>query len=396
MSFLKQAYALEQEVLEEVTDVDGDEFLDTIEQASNTRFEAETVGEEVERAIAVHDEIENQNETLAQIVEEKGEITPEVAAMAEVARRTAAASLGLNPEQEGQELVDAEGLESMVAGNAVASLETAKEQANSLWEKIKQLWNVFVEKVSEFWNWLVKLFDTYDRRCKALVDKLKAMDNSTFVKRFDEINTKLADEGIAAIDNEDVKGFMKSDITKFVQKGNLANIAATSDQAFKILDNINNKIDQCSKKALTDKDGDFGKYLNELLEPEQGLNVGNTAHTFVVENGTVVYHYNPVLENFTGGLSFSKDTLMKCLLNANKARVSLRKYAENSFKRYKAAKAEVSNSKLAQDPAHSKTLKDILKARKSIFKGEMKVTQRLTEMLKAYVRLATAIVNTTE
>ena len=396
MSFLKQAYALEQEVLEEVTDVDGDEFLDTVEQASNTRFEAETVGEEVERAIAVHDEIENQNETLAQIVEEKGEITPEVAAMTEVARRTAAAGLGLNPEQEGKELVDAEGLESMVTGNAVASLETAKEQTNSLWEKIKQLWNVFVEKVSELWNWLVKLFDTYDRRCKALVDKLKAMDNATFVKRLDEINTKLADEGIAAIDNEDVKGFMKSDITKFVQKGNLADIAATSDQAFRILDDINNKIDQCSKKALTDKDGDFGKYLNELLEPEQGLNVGNTAHTFVVENGTVVYHYNPVLENFAAGLSFSKDTLMKCLLNANKARVSLRKYAENSFKRYKAAKAEVSNSKLANDPVHSKTLKDILKARKSIFKGEMKVTQRLTEMLKAYVRLATAIVNTTE
>ena len=396
MSFLKQAYALEQEVLEEVTDVDGDEFLDTVEQASNARFEAETINEEVERAIAVHDEIENQNETLAQIVEEKGEITPEVAAMTEVARRTAAAGLGLNPEQEGQELVDAEGLESMVAGNAVASLETAKEQANSLWEKIKQLWNVFVEKVSEFWNWLVKLFDTYDRRCKALADKLKAMDNATFVRRFDEINTKLADEGIAAIDNEDHKGFMKSDITKFVQKGNLANIAATSDQAFRILDDINNKIDQCSKKALADEDGDFGKYLNELLEPEQGLNVGNTSHTFVLENGTVVYHYKPALENFTGQLMFSKDTLMKCLLNAGKAHVSLRKYAENSFKRYKAAKAEVSNSKLAKDPVHSQTLKDILKARKSIFKGEMKVTQRLTEMLKAYVRLATAIVNTTE
>ena len=396
MSFLKQAYALEQEVLEEVTDVDGDEFLDTVEQASNARFEAEAINEEVERAIAVHDEIENQNETLAQIVEEKGEITPEVAAMTEVARRTAAAGLGLDPEQEGQELVNAEGLESMVAGNAVAAMETVKEQANNLWEKIKQLWNVFIEKVSEFWNWLVKLFDTYDRRCKALVEKLRHIDNNTFLKRLDNINSKLADEGVTALNNDDLKSFMKSDITKFVQKGNLANIAATSDQAFRILDNINNKIDQCSKKALTDKDGDFSKYLNELLEPEQGLNIGNTAHTFVLENGTVVYHYNPVLENFTGKLIFSKETLMKCLLNANKARVSLRKYAENSFKRYKAAKAEVSNSKLAKDPVHSQTLKDILKARKSIFKGEMKVTQRLTEMLKAYVRLTTAIVNTTE
>lgn len=396
MSFLKQAYALEQEVLEEVTDIDGDEFLDTVEQASNARFEAETINEEVERAIAVHDEIENQNETLAQIVEENGEITPEVAAMTEAARRTAAASLGLDPDAEGKELVDAEGLESMVAGKAIVALEEAEKQANGLWEKIKQLWNVFIEKVSEFWNWLVKLFDTYDRRCKALVEKLKVMDSSTFIKRFDEFNTKLADEGLAAMDNEDVKGFIKTDITKFVQNGKLADIASTSDQAFRILDDINNKIDQCSKKALTDKDGDFGKYLNELLEPKQGLNVGNTAHTFVLENGTVVYHYNPFLENFTGQLMFSKDTLMKCLLNAGKARVSLRKYAENSFKRYKAAKAEVSNSKLAKDPVHSQTLKDILKARKSIFKGEMKVTQRLTEMLKAYVRLATAIVNTTE
>lgn len=48
MSFLKQAYALEQEVLEEVTDIDGDDFLDTVEQVSKARFEAETINEEVE------------------------------------------------------------------------------------------------------------------------------------------------------------------------------------------------------------------------------------------------------------------------------------------------------------------------------------------------------------
>ena len=266
MSFLKQAYALEQEVLEEVTDVDGDEFLDTVEQASNARFEAETINEEVERAIAVHDEIENQNETLAQIVEEKGEITPEVAAMTEVARRTAAASLGLNPEQEGKELVDAEGLESMVAGNAVASMETAKEQANSLWEKIKQLWNVFVEKVSEFWNWLVKLFDTYDRRCKALANKLKAMDNATFTERLRKINAKLVDESNEQIINQDLKGFMKNDITKFVGNGHLLDIVKSAAESFKFLDYINNIVDNCSKKSLSDKDGNFGKYLSESLQ----------------------------------------------------------------------------------------------------------------------------------
>ena len=396
MSFLKQAYALEQEVLEEVTDVDGDEFLDTVEQASNARFEAETINEEVERAIAVHDEIENQNETLAQIVEEKGEITPEVAAMTEVARRTAAASLGLNPEQEGKELVDAEGLESMVAGNAVASMETAKEQASSLWEKIKQLWNVFVEKVSDFWNWLVKLFDTYDRRCKALANKLKAMDNTTFTERLRKINAKLVDESNEQIINQDLKGFMKNDITKFVGNGHLLDIVKSAAESFKFLDYINNIVDNCSKKSLSDKDGNFGKYLSESLQTEQGVTLANTAHGFILENNTLVYEYSPYLDKVEAELKFGKDELMNNLLKADKARVSLRKYAENSFKRYKAAKAEVADSKLANDPTHSQTLKDILKARKSIFKGEMKVTQRLTDVLKGYVKIATAIVNTTE
>ena len=396
MSFLKQAYALEQEVLEEVTDVDGDEFLDTVEQASNARFEAETINEEVERAIAVHDEIENQNETLAQIVEEKGEITPEVAAMTEVARRTAAAGLGLDPEQEGQELVDAEGLESMVAGNAVASMETAKEQANSLWEKIKQLWNVFVEKVSEFWNWLVKLFDTYDRRCKALANKLKAMDNATFTERLRKINAKLVDESNEQIINQDLKGFMKNDITKFVGNGHLLDIVKSAAESFKFLDYINNIVDNCSKKSLSDKDGNFGKYLSESLQTEQGVTVANTAHGFILENNTLVYEYSPYLDKVVAELKFGKDELMNNLLKADKARVSLRKYAENSFKRYKAAKAEVADSKLANDPTHSQTLKDILKARKSIFKGEMKITQRLTDVLKGYVKIATAIVNTNE
>ena len=396
MSFLKQAYALEQEVLEEVTDVDGDEFLDTVEQASNARFEAETINEEVERAIAVHDEIENQNETLAQIVEEKGGITPEVAAMTEVARRTAAAGLGLNPEQEGQELVDAEGLESMVAGNAVASLETAKEQANSLWELIKQLWNVFVEKVSEFWNWLVKLFDTYDRRCKALANKLKAMDNATFTERLRKINAKLVDESNEQIINQDLKGFMKNDITKFVGNGHLLDIVKSAAESFKFLDYINNIVDNCSKKSLSDKDGNFGKYLSESLQTEQGVTVANTAHGFILENNTLVYEYSPYLDKVEAELKFGKDELMNNLLKADKARVTLRKYAENSFKRYKTAKAEVADSKLANDPTHSQTLKDILKARKSIFKGEMKITQRLTDVLKGYVKIATAIVNTNE
>ena len=128
-SFLKQAYALEQEVVEEITEVDGDELIETVEETEAARQESEALGSEVERAIAVHDELENQNDTLAEIVEEKGEVTPEVAAVVEVARRTAAAGLGLDPEAEGEELVDAAGLESMVADKNMISLEESKDVA---------------------------------------------------------------------------------------------------------------------------------------------------------------------------------------------------------------------------------------------------------------------------
>lgn len=403
MSFLKQAYALEQEVLEEVTDIDGDDFLDTVEQASNARFEAETITEEVERAIAVHDEIENQNETLTQIVEEKGEITPEVAAMTEVARRTAAAGLGLDPEQEGQELVNAEGLESMVAGNAVASMEAAKEQSKSLWEKIKQLWNVFVEKVYSFWNWLVKLFDGYGRRCKALANKLKAMDKETFEFNRNLINNQLTTSWNKIVkengtDNSyNGKQFTKTELSMVIEGGKLIDVKRFTENVFKLLSEVNKEVDEATKEALKGEELEFGKILSSKFK-STGINTANVHYVFDIKDNAIVFDTNNDFSNFQNSyhFNFSKEELITILLQADKIKTTLRNYSVESFKRYKVAKDQLNNSVLSKDQKYNSLLKDILKSRKSVFSGEMGITRRLTIVMKFYVKMATQITTVTK
>ena len=403
MSFLKQAYALEQEVVEEVTEVDGDDFLDTTEQAAEARYQAEVVGEEVERAIVVHDEIENQNEILEEIIREKGEITPEVAAMTEIARRTAAAGLGLNPDEEGKELVDSAGLESMVSGDAVLSMEAAKEQSNSLWEKIKQLWNVFIEKVSDFWNWLVKLFDTYDRRCKIMINKIKAMDAETFDAKVTKINNRLTTSWNKTVKENGIdesyngKAYTKTELSMVIDGGGLIDIKRFSDDAFKILGEVNKDLDECTKEALKGQELDFGKILSSRFKTT-GINTVNVHYILGVKDSAIVYDTDNDYSNFQNSyhFNFERGHLITVLMQATKVKTMLRNYSAESFKRYKTAKDQLNNSALSKDQKYNGLLKDILKSRKSVFSCEMGITRRLTTVMKFYLKLATEITNTAE
>lgn len=403
MSFLKQAYALEQEVLEEVTDVDGDDFLDTTEQATAARYQVETVGEEIERAIIVHDEIENQNETLEEIIKEKGEITPEVAAMTEVARRTAAAGLGLNPDEEGKELVDSAGLESMVSGAVVLSMEAAKEQSKSLWEKIKQLWNVFVEKVYSFWNWLVKLFDGYGRRCKALANKLRTMDKETFNANLIQINNQLTASWNKTVKENGIdnsyngREFTKTELSMVIDGGKLIDVKQFTEKAFKLLGEVNKEVDESTKEALKGEELEFGKILSSRFKTT-AINTANVHYVFGVKDNAIVFDTDNDFSNFQNSyhFSFSKEELMTILLQADKIKTTLRNYSAESFKRYKAAKDQLNNSVLSKDQKYNGLLKDILKSRKSVFSGEMGITRRLTTVMKFYVKVATQITTITK
>ena len=398
MSFLKQAYALEQEVVEEVTEVDGDDFLDTTEQATDARYQAETVGEEIERAIAVHDEIENQNDTLEEIIKVNGEITPEVAAMAEVARRTAAVGLGLNPDEEGKELVDSTGLESMVSGTAVLSMEAAKEQSKSLWEKIKQLWNVFIEKVSSFWNWLVKLFDSYGRRCKALAKQIETMNKEIFNVSVTRINNQLTQAWNKTVKENGIdnsyngKEFTKTELSMVIDGGKLFDVKRFSADAFKVLNDVNKDLEESTKEALKGQELNFGKILSSRFETT-AINTVNVYYVFGVVNNAIVYDTDNDFSNFQNSyhFDFKREDLITVLLQADKVKTILRNYSAESFKRYKAAKDQLNNSVLSKDQKYNGLLKDILKSRKNVFSGEMAITRRLNTVMKFYVKLATQI-----
>ena len=398
MSFLKQAYALEQEVVEDVTDVDGDDFLDTTEQATDARYQAETVGEEIERAIIVHDEIENQNDTLEEIIKVNGEITPEVAAMVEVARRTAAVGLGLNPDEEGKELVDSTGLESMVSGTAVLSMEAAKEQSKSLWEKIKQLWNVFIEKVSDFWNWLVKLFDSYGRRCKALAKQIETMNKEIFNVSVTRINNQLTQAWNKTVKENGIdnsyngKEFTKTELSMVIDGGKLFDVKRFSADAFKVLNDVNKDLEESTKEALKGQELEFGKILSSRFETT-AINTVNVYYVFGVVNNAIVYDTDNDFSNFQNSyhFDFKREDLITVLLQADKVKTILRNYSAESFKRYKAAKDQLNNSVLSKDQKYNGLLKDILKSRKNVFSGEMAITRRLNTVMKFYVKLATQI-----
>ena len=398
MSFLKQAYALEKEVVEEVTEVDGDDFLDTTEQATDARYQAETVGEEIERAIIVHDEIENQNDTLEEIIKVNGEITPEVAAMVEVARRTAAVGLGLNPDEEGKELVDSTGLESMVSGTAVLSMEAAKEQSKSLWEKIKQLWNVFIEKVSSFWNWLVKLFDSYGRRCKALAKQIETMNKEIFNVSVTRINNRLTQAWNKTVKENGIdnsyngKEFTKTELSMVIGGGKLFDVKRFSADAFKVLNDVNKDLEESTKEALKGQELNFGKILSSRFETT-AINTVNVYYVFGVVNNAIVYETDNDFSNFQNSyhFDFKREDLITVLLQADKVKTILRNYSAESFKRYKAAKDQLNNSVLSKDQKYNGLLKDILKSRKNVFSGEMAITRRLNTVMKFYVKLATQI-----
>ena len=251
MSFLKQAYALEQEVLEEVVEPTGEKLAEVDAETETARQEAEAMGEELDRAVAVHKELENQNDTVREILEQDGEITPATAAVLEVARRTAAAGLGLDPDQEGKELVDAAGLESLVATKSVVALEEAEKASKSLWEKIKALWNAFLAKMSEFWNWLMKLLDFTSKQNKALVNKLKVMDKEAFDKGLEVLNSRLHKEDEEGM-KKDADGlrpnygkFKKSDFAAFDVKGKIYDISGTVHKALSGLDSVRKNFDNC-------------------------------------------------------------------------------------------------------------------------------------------------------
>ena len=387
-SFLKQAYALEQEIIEDVTEVDGDELIETVEETEAARQESEALRAEVERAIAVHDEIENQNDTLAEIVEKDGEVTPEVAAVVEVARRTAAAGLGLDPEAEGEELVDAAGLESMVATKSVVALEDAKATAQKLWEKIKALWAAFMKRVSDFWNWLMKLIRFTEKKYKQAYLAVKGISDEDFAKALDKLQKQ--EDKIANLANTAHAALQGN--------GKLVDVNREVGPSIAKADAIRNNVDGAIKKLFAE---DLAKAkASEVFKANVKTDevvVLNEKIKVTAETGSVVCTSETDLQKIPSTFAFSRKELMDALQIGTGVVKNLDKFANDSFKRYTKVKDEFKSAedikKLpeAEAKVYNDNVKEILNARQSIYTMEQKVVRKHNEILKAYLKIASAV-----
>lgn len=412
MSFLKQAYALEQEIVEEVMEPTGEEFAEVDAETETTRQEAEAMGEELDRAVAVHKELENQNDTVREILEQDGEITPATAAVLEVARRTAAAGLGLDPDAEGEPLVNAAGLESMVATKSTVALEEAEKASKSLWEKIKALWNAFIGKVSEFWNWLMKLLDFFSNKNKALANKLKAMDKESFEKALGALNEKLKYQGSAkALKDENGEwtgsaSFQKSDFAAFTTDGKIMDIDGTVSKTLSVLDSVNNNFNSSvekAKKAIQAKYAEVENKENvedifdqEMVKDFKEVQIkvlNNEYHIYPVRYSIVLWKTSSMVK-MPAVLRFSKEDLIAALLKTDKTCKEMRKFSEKAFKRYKTEKEAAEKGRDAsQSFAEASIYKSVLRSRKNIFKAESEISRQFTRVMKSYANIAQEIVN---
>ena len=389
MSFLKQAYALEQEVLEEVVEPTGEEFAEVDAETETTRQEAEAMGEELDRAVAVHNELENQNDTVREILEQDGEVTPATAAVLEVARRTAAAGLGLNPDEEGAELVDEAGLESLVVSKSTVALEDAKEVAQKLWKKIQELWQAFVQRCQQFWSWLGKLVNNLLRMNKNIIETLKVMKDAEFnealakfVEADKQANRKLTETAKAAFD----------------KNGKLFNLASDVDKAFAETNKIKTAVDAAVAKVLTK---DIAK--TDGLKAFEGIkrtdiNVLNT-QLVIDDIGAKPFrfwkHDNAL--SIPAEIKITRSDLIAALEASVKASKDVEKFASESFKRYTKVKDEV---KGLVDPAklsakevktYDRNVKLVLNARQQVYQLETGVVRKVTEITKAYNKIAKAV-----
>lgn len=407
MSFLKQAYALEQEVLEEVVEPTGEEFVEVDAETETTRQEAEAMGEELDRAVAVHKELENQNDTVREILEQDGEITPATAAVLEVARRTAAAGLGLDPDQEGKELVDVAGLESLVATKSVVALEEAEKASKSLWEKIKALWNAFVAKVGEFWNWLMKLLDFVSDKNKSLANKLKAMDKEIFDRGLASVNAKLTEVKEKMIEDAGgdrfvrLKGLEKMNFAAFNINGKTADIANMATKALTDLNITIKTYDDCveqAKKEIATKDGGSFVYLLKNIADKKfhPAEIDILTGNYYLEYYGMNISFRSRVQTLTvpKELKFSKEELANELLKMDKTCKEMRKYAEQAFKRYKnESNTAAKLSKETEKRGEAEFYQSVLVSRKNIFKAESAITRHVTRVVKSIASTAQEIIN---
>ncbi len=395
-SYLQQFLSIEQEVLDAENQIQSeDEAVEVAGEVEAARQEAEAMGSEIQRSSAVLDEVDNQNQAIRAIVEKNGELTPEAAAGFEVARRTAVAGLGLDPESEAaQGVVDEAGLESMVLGRGVLALEEAEKTSENLWAKIKKIWEAFVARCKEFWKWLMKLTNFVDKRYKEAYNKVRAMSDEEFNTKVEALKKTFLKLDRSAAELKGVYNWLTPD-------GKLFDIDAEAGNVFKMVDGIHvagrSVIDKIIKGevkstdeantalsvAMDKKEVKFCRYAVRLSSQNTGsyglyVHIDNS-----VDKGSLkdVKFTRKDLENVLNvGTRLTKriDTLVN----------DAEKLQEESAKKIKEA---VEKAKDNINKEYKNAPNDAIKINTQIFAIQSKCAKLLSDGLKGYLALANKV-----
>lgn len=228
MSFLKQYISNEGFVLgledDTVTVDDEVQVAEAMGEANAVRQEIENTADDIEKADAVANELELQNDAMAGMAEENGGAIPEQAAAGfELARRAAVAAVGVDPDsEEGEEAVDAAGLESYVKG--LISLEEAQEKNKGFLQKIKDsikaAWNWIVEKIKAFTRWVSKITNILPKKYRAAYNAIKELSDDAF------------DRGLTSVLSSPEQ---REKLLRLIVNGKIADISDVSDAVGKFV-----------------------------------------------------------------------------------------------------------------------------------------------------------------
>ena len=163
-------------------------------KAEEIRRDVETDLENAERAAAIVEELEGQNEAIQGAIERDGGLDETTAAFVESSRRAAAVGLGLDPEEgPGSEVVGVESIRYMVENRGQVALEGVKEMIEKIREFIAKAYAGAREKLREWGKALVALLSSFINRAKRTYNRVVNMNDEAYeeaVKRYNEEGKK--------------------------------------------------------------------------------------------------------------------------------------------------------------------------------------------------------------
>lgn len=157
---------------EDIADLDPADNVILAESAAEMEFirrDVERAVENVDRLVAVDEELHNQNEMMEGVITANdGQLPTSTAAGIEAGRRVAAIALGLNPDApESDDIINRPQLQALVEGQTdTIATESEDGKFAKLKAAVLKIWNWIKDKCKAFYKWFQKFTNIIPKKFK--------------------------------------------------------------------------------------------------------------------------------------------------------------------------------------------------------------------------------------